>query len=107
MLASAEKMVTSPLMFTPCETSRSHGVGMSAFRHTFLGFVLSRHSKGTEMTKKNDVRVTVDGVQRLRVPGAGEVRVDLKNLTEASLKNASDVLSGRYKLTGTKPDRKR
>lgn len=50
-------------------------------------------------TKITSRPVSGDGYIKVKVPGAGEVRLDLKKHIDSSLKSASNALNDRYKFS--------
>ena len=75
-------------------------VSMAKLRSPFSGLTLGRQSVSSGVTTKQP-RVIRDGTYvSVKLPGAGEVRLDLSKHIDKSLKTTSDVISKRFKLTG-------
>lgn len=72
---------------------------MAKLRPLFFSLWHGRRAEGSNMASKPVIRsVNGDGFIRVKLPGAGEVRLDLKKHIDNSLKTTSDALNDRYKF---------
>jgi hypothetical protein len=74
---------------------------MAKLPKSFLAFKLGQPDVSSGTATKNTPRSSNGGSYiSVKLPGAGEVRLDLSRHIDKSLKHTSDVISRRYKLTG-------
>jgi hypothetical protein len=81
---------------------------MAKSRHPFFRSSANRRGEGADMAEKITSRSAGgDGYIKVKVPGAGAVRLDLKKHIDSSLKSASDALNDRYKFSSRSGKRDR
>ncbi len=82
-------------------------MSMAKLRNPFFGLKAGTQDVSSAVSTKTTRRIGGGSYISVRLPGAGEVRLDLKKHIDKSLKTTSDAISKRYQLTTGGGKRKR